>query len=214
MENLLRDIINDFRSSVFRDYYLEHLPSWNYWQMVKVIMTYVTSQNHAATLLDRYSGMLSNPDKIRLCHMLAEDYRTSGSISKETKEFSRKIPFRNLDIPFVDYSCLVSLGEPELFSKYEVVKYWLRGGKRPRKGILMDYHKGYRMLSSYCEIYNLHKMALSSDDIFCRSKADIALPFNVDKIDRSSLDSRSLINLRLCLDRINEAERGLDYGNA
>ncbi len=220
MENLLRDIINDFRSSVFRDYYLEHLPSWNYWQMVKVIMTYVTSRYHAATLLDRYSGMLSNPDEIRLCHMLAEDYRLSGSIGIETKEFSIRIPFRNLDIPFIDYSCLVNLGEPKLFSRFDVVQYWPTGEKSPRKGLLVDFHDGFRMLSSYYCIYDLQNMVFPSDDLCFKPKTDIALPFNVDRFCESDLDTKSLRNLRLCLDKINESENGisikrdLDHGNA
>ncbi len=193
MEKLLKDIIANFHSKTFRDYYLDNLPSWNFHQMIKVIMTYAKSKQDAASLYRRYSELLSDPLEKQLCLMMAKDMQYSDSFSEETIEFSKKIPFKEMSISYIDNSCLVSLNEPVLFSELDVVEYVLPElyGDTPQIGMLIKLFSGIRLLSSYCEILNLSEPYLPDKKL----RMEIVPPFDVDKVDERTLDKELILKI-------------------
>ncbi len=186
MEKLLKDIIANFHSKTFRNYYLENPPSWDFHQMIKVIMTYAKSKQDAASLYRRYSELLSDPLEKQLCLMMAKDMQDSGSFREETIEFSRKIPFREMDIAYINMQCLISLNEPVFFSELDVVEYILPEmyGNTPQIGILIKLFSGLRILASYYEIWNLSDPYLPDKKL----RREIVPPFDVDKVDVRTLD--------------------------
>lgn len=190
MEELLKDIISHFHSKTFREYYMENLPTWNFHQMIKAIVTYVRDGEDAASIYRRYSEMLSDPLEKQLCLMMAKDMQEYGSFREETIEFSRKIPFRKMDIAYINMQCLISLNEPVLFSELDVVEYINPEmyGNTPQIGILIKLFSGLRILASYYEILNLSDPYLSDKKL----RREIVPPFDVDKVDVRTLDKEFL----------------------
>ena len=87
MEELLRDIIKRIRSKMFRDYYLEHLPEWNLWQITDVILSQVSSRHAASSYFKRLVEYLPNPDERAVSRMLSEDLRRYDDIRLSTEIF-------------------------------------------------------------------------------------------------------------------------------
>lgn len=205
MEELLRDIIMRIRSKVFRDYYLEHLPEWNLWQITDVILSQVNSRYAASSFFKRLVEYLPNTDEKAVSRMLSEDLRRYDDIRPSTESFVKNT-FPGLK--WHRYFSRSYLGQPKLFSEFEVVKYWIpwKYGNGYQIGFLasLGYEWDTESETLY-EIYNLRRMDLPSEDITWVYKADLVKPFFVDKYNIRCLDSKCARNLRIIRERIAEA---------
>lgn len=205
MGELLRDIIMRIRSKVFRDYYLEHLPEWNLWQITDVILSQVSSRYAASSYFKRLAEYLPDPDERAVSRMLSEDLRRYDDIRPSTESFVKNT-FPGLK--WHRYFSRSYLGQPKLFSEFEVVKYWIpwKYGNGYQIGFLAS--PGYEWdteSETLYEIYNLRRMDLPSEDITWVYKADLVKPFFVDKYNIRCLDSKCARNLRIIRERIAEA---------
>ena len=205
MEELLRDIIMRIRSKVFRDYYLENNPEWNLWQITDVILSHVRSRYAASSYFKRLVQYLPNPDERAVCRMLAGDLRRYDDIRPGTEAFVKKT-FPGLK--WNRYFSRSYLGQPKLFSDFEVVKYWIpwKYGNGYQIGFLAEPgHEWDTDSETLYSIYNLRRMDLPSEDITWVYKADLVKPFFVDKFNIRCLDSKCDRNLRIIKERIAEA---------
>ena len=205
MEYLLRDIIMRIRSEVFRDYYLEHLPEWNLWQITDVILSQVSSRHAASSFFKRLVEYLPNPDERAVSRKLSDDLRRYDDIRPSTEAFVKNTFPNHKWHRYFSHSYL---GEPQLFNEFEVVKYWIpwKYGKGYQIGFLA--RPGYALdtdSATLYDIYNLRRMDLPSEDITWVYKADMVKPFFVDKYDIRYLDSKCARNLRILNERIAEA---------